>query len=598
MKNKRWCSYRISQVLIKSLGVEMADNYSRHSQNKSTRYQKDFVSKSRRSKYSDQKYHKVESKTPPLPTRNTSTLEDLLKKRESLKQELKKIVKHTDTSTNKDSKKRRHSKEDYAYEIINSKKSYKENETKPNTNSKRRSNHESSPELDHMQADSEDEETIIQLRRQMRKQLIEKLNVSEDNKNSGHSEPHTEESSSEAKTNKSIKGIEVTQNISKQVTDMFAEKDDFDSNTTSNVTHNDNESNLNLTDNWDDTDGYYVIRIGDVINNRYTIKSILGQGVFANVVRAQDNEDGNDYVAIKIIRNNDLMYRTSLKEIAILKEIRQADPDNKYHCVQFFGYFMHKGHLCLLLESLHMDLRSVIKKYGKHHGINLKALISYSRQLLLALRLLKKLGIIHADIKPDNILVNEKKNILKLCDFGSATKNDDNEPTPYLVSRFYRAPEIILGVPYKHGVDVWSAACTIFEMATGKIMFTGSSNNKMLKCFMDLKGKFSSRLIKKGKFKDQHFNYNNNFLFHKKDEFTGREKVVEMSNIPISRDLIYELKKSYKNAFATEERKLSQLKDLLDRMTTLDSSQRISVTDCLKHPFILEEVEKDAIKKQ
>lgn len=578
----------------------MADSYSRHSQNKSTKYQKDanmMKSKSRRSKYSDQKYHKVESKTPPLPTRSTSTLEDLIKKRESLKQELKKIVKHSDTSTNKDSKKRRHSKEDYAYEIISSKKSYKENETKPNTNSKRKPYHESSPEVEHMQADSEDEETIIQRRRQMRKQLLEKLNVSQDNKNSGNSEPDTEETCSEAQTIKSITGNEVTHNISKQVTDMFAEKDDFESNATSNnVSHNDNESNLNLTDNWDDTDGYYVIRIGDVINNRYTIRNILGQGVFANVVRAQDNEDGNDYVAIKIIRNNDLMYRTSLKEIAILKEIRQSDPDNKYHCVQYFGHFTHKGHLCLLLESLHMDLRSVIKKYGKHHGINLKALISYSRQLLLALRLLKKLGIIHADIKPDNILVNEKKNILKLCDFGSATKCDDNEPTPYLVSRFYRAPEIILGVPYKHGVDIWSAACTIFEMATGKIMFTGSSNNKMLKCFMDLKGKFSSRLIKKGKFKDQHFNYNNNFLLHKKDEFTGREKVVEMYNIPITRDILFELKKSYKNAFVNEEKKLIQLKELLDRMTMLDASQRISVTDCLKHPFILEEVEKDTIK--
>lgn len=580
----------------------MADSYSRHSQSKSTRYlqkEKDMTkSKSRRSKYSDHKYHRVESKTPPLPTRSTSTLEELLQKRESLKMELKNIVKHSDSSANKESKKRRHSKEDYAYEIISNKKSYKENETKPKINSKRKSIHESSPELDHTQVDSEDEESIIELRRQLRKQLLEKLKVSDD-KGSGSSESNNKNACSEAKNVKDVKNNQVDKNISKQITDMFSEKDEFDSNnsTSNNVTHNNNEANLNLTDNWDDQDGYYNIRIGDVINNRYTIKNILGQGVFANVVRAQDNTDGNDYVAIKIIRNNELMYKTSLKEIAILKEIREADPDNKYHCVQFFGQFMHKGHLCLLLESLHMDLRGVIKKYGKNHGINIKALMSYSRQLLLALRLLKKLGIIHADIKPDNILVNEKKNILKLCDFGSAAKSDDNEPTPYLVSRFYRAPEIILGVPYKHGVDVWSAACTIFEMATGKIMFTGSSNNKMLKCFMDLKGKFSSKLVRRGKFKDQHFNYLNNFLLHKKDEFTGREKVVEMSNINISRDLLYELKKSYKNVLVNEERKIIQLKDMLDKMTMLDSSQRLSVTDCLKHTFIVEELEKDASKK-
>ncbi|CAH1640281.1 unnamed protein product [Spodoptera littoralis] len=576
----------------------MTDAYTRYSQSKSLKYQKErdivMKSKSRRSKYSDQKYHHVESKTPPLPAKSTSSLEELLKKRESLKQELKKIVKDPDTAPNIDyNKKRRHSKEDYAYEIMINKKRQVHNETRSSKVAKtRKSNHESSPELEHIQPESEDEETIIQQRRQQRKQLLEKFNVLNEKSNES-TEDDNKASNSEAENTTDMKNTQDNQIISKQVTDMFSEKDEFESNgATKNASHNEDETNLNLTDNWDDADGYFNIRIGDTINNRYTIKSILGQGVFANVVRAQDNMEGNDYVAIKIVRNNDLMYKTSLKEIEILKQIREADPDNKYHCVQFLGHFMHKNHLCLLLESLHMDLRGVIKKYGKHHGINMKALMSYSRQLLLALRLLKKLGIIHADIKPDNILVNEKKNLLKLCDFGSAGKSDDNEPTPYLVSRFYRAPEIILGVPYKHGVDVWSAACTIYEMATGKILFTGSSNNKMLKCFMDLKGRFSSKLVKRGKFKDQHFNYNNNFLLHKKDEFTGREKVVEMSNISISRDLLQELKKCNKSIYMNEERKITQLKDLLDKMTMLDSSQRAQVNDCLKHPFILEELDK------
>lgn len=63
----------------------------------------------------------------------------------------------------------------------------------------------------------------------------------------------------------------------------------------------------------------------------------------------------------------------------------------------------------------------------------------------------------HADIKPDNILVSEGFAQLKLCDFGSAFKESapDNDPTPYLVSRFYRAPEIILGFEYDRAVDLW-----------------------------------------------------------------------------------------------------------------------------------------------
>lgn len=89
-----------------------------------------------------------------------------------------------------------------------------------------------------------------------------------------------------------------------------------------------------------------------------------------------------------------------------------------------------------------MNLREVLKKYGRDVGLNIAAVRSYTHQMLLALKLLRKCNILHADIKPDNILVNENKITLKLSDFGSACSVRENEPTPYLVSRFYRAPEI------------------------------------------------------------------------------------------------------------------------------------------------------------
>uniref|UniRef100_A0A161MG27 Serine threonine-protein kinase prp4-like protein n=1 Tax=Triatoma infestans TaxID=30076 RepID=A0A161MG27_TRIIF len=110
-----------------------------------------------------------------------------------------------------------------------------------------------------------------------------------------------------------------------------------------------------------------------------------------------------------------------------------------------------------------------------------------------------------------------------MCDFGSASHVADNEITPYLVSRFYRAPEIILGIPYDFGIDMWSAGCTIYELYTGKIMFPGKSNNQMLKLFMDLKGKMPNKLIRKGAFKDQHFDSNCNFLSHEVDKVTERK---------------------------------------------------------------------------
>jgi serine/threonine protein kinase len=99
-------------------------------------------------------------------------------------------------------------------------------------------------------------------------------------------------------------------------------------------------------------------------------------------------------------------HKTGLKELDILRKLNDADPEDRQHCVRLFRHFFHKQHLCLVFEPLAMNLREVLRKYGKDVGLNIKAVRSYSQQLFLALRLLKKSKILHADIKPDNILVS------------------------------------------------------------------------------------------------------------------------------------------------------------------------------------------------
>ena len=69
---------------------------------------------------------------------------------------------------------------------------------------------------------------------------------------------------------------------------------------------------------------------------------------------------------------------------------------------------------------------------------------------------------------------------------------------------------------------MWSVGCTIYELYTGKILFPGTSNNEMLKFMMDLKGKIPNKVIRKGMFRDQHFDGNNNFLYHEVDKVTHR----------------------------------------------------------------------------
>jgi serine/threonine-protein kinase PRP4 len=100
--------------------------------------------------------------------------------------------------------------------------------------------------------------------------------------------------------------------------------------------------------------------------------------------------------------------------------------------------------------------------------------------LFVALSHLRKNKIIHADIKPDNILISKDTKLLKLCDFGTAFTIDEATMIEYLVSRFYRSPEIIIGYPYDTSVDMWSAGCTLFELYTGEFLFPGNSNNEMV----------------------------------------------------------------------------------------------------------------------
>lgn len=117
--------------------------------------------------------------------------------------------------------------------------------------------------------------------------------------------------------------------------------------------------------------------------------------------------------------------------------------------------------------------------------------------------------------------------MLKICDLGTAIDKSDAatahmDITPYLVSRFYRAPEIILGIPYDYSVDMWSIGCTLYELYTGKILFTGDSNNQMLKAIMEIRGRFTPKLFKRGQLSGVHFDDKGQFISVERDKVLGK----------------------------------------------------------------------------
>jgi dual specificity protein kinase YAK1 len=163
------------------------------------------------------------------------------------------------------------------------------------------------------------------------------------------------------------------------------------------------------------------------------------------------------------------------------------DPDDKHHLLRLRDTFVHKKHLCLVFELLSVNLYELIKQ-NHFRGLSTNLVRVFTAQLLDALTVMNEARIIHCDLKPENVLLkNLESPTIKVIDFGSACHEVQTMYT-YIQSRFYRSPEVLIGLPYTSAIDMWSLGCIAAELFLGLPLFPGSSEYNQLSRIIEMLG--------------------------------------------------------------------------------------------------------------
>ncbi|TMW47656.1 hypothetical protein DOY81_007268, partial [Sarcophaga bullata] len=241
-------------------------------------------------------------------------------------------------------------------------------------------------------------------------------------------------------------------------------------------------------DGYDDDNHDYIIKHGERFLDRYEIDSLIGKGSFGQVVKAYDHEE-QGYVAIKIIKNKKPFLNQAQIEVKLLEMMNRADAENKYYIVKLKRHFMWRNHLCLVFELLSYNLYDLLRNTN-FRGVSLNLTRKFAQQLCTALLFLStpELNIIHCDLKPENILLcNPKRSAIKIVDFGSSCQLGQRI-YQYIQSRFYRSPEVLLGIPYDLAIDMWSLGCILVEMHTGEPLFSGCNEVDQMNKIVEVLG--------------------------------------------------------------------------------------------------------------
>ncbi|XP_029610489.1 cyclin-dependent kinase-like 2 isoform X3 [Salmo trutta] len=219
---------------------------------------------------------------------------------------------------------------------------------------------------------------------------------------------------------------------------------------------------------------------------KYENLGMVGEGSYGMVMKCRHKENGRIVAVKKFLESEDdkTVKKIALREIKMLKQLRHEN------LVNLLEVWKKRRRWYLVFEFVERTVLDDLEQSPT--GLDYSRLRRYIYQILRAISFCHQHNIIHRDIKPENILVSQG-GVVKLCDFGFArTMAAPGENyTDYVATRWYRAPELLVGdTKYGKAVDVWAAGCLFVEMLTGEPLFPGDSDIDQLyhiiRCFGNL----------------------------------------------------------------------------------------------------------------
>ncbi|KXN73763.1 Pkinase-domain-containing protein [Conidiobolus coronatus NRRL 28638] len=286
-------------------------------------------------------------------------------------------------------------------------------------------------------------------------------------------------------------------------------------------------------------------------NLAYGRMNKLGEGTYGVVYKAQDKSSGNLY-AIKEIRTgtgDEGIPSTAIRELSLLKRLSHENVV-RLHDVKFERYSLH-----LVFEYMQGDLHAYLKQIQPKR-LNLSTTRKFSTQLIKGIDYLHSHGVLHRDLKPQNLLITDKT--LKIADFGLCRtfgiplRNYTHE----IVTLWYRSPEVLLkSGQYSTPLDMWSVGCIMAEMLAGGSIFSGQTELDQL----------FSIFSKIGTPTHEQFRMISGYG-EQMASFPEWQYSTIHPHLPSNAD--------------------PDLLDLINRMLQLSPGDRISAKDSLRHPFI------------